>query len=139
MRAIRFQVQNVDGTQNEIVLGKMLFSGSLGNLYQSPPPYVLPQPAVRRNGSMAAPQQLLSYVAIAGRVRFRIPARFAGMRIVISGMNGEMVRTLSPDGHREITWDLKDRKGAAVASGVYLVTMKNKAFKTAIPLVITLK
>ncbi|MBN1131317.1 MAG: hypothetical protein JXA71_20190, partial [Chitinispirillaceae bacterium] len=45
VRAVRFQVQNVDGTQNEIAVGRMLFAGALGRLYQSPPPYV--QPSVR--------------------------------------------------------------------------------------------
>ena len=38
--SIRFQMQNIDGTENELIIQKILFSGNLNNLYVSPSEYI---------------------------------------------------------------------------------------------------
>lgn len=94
LTAIRFQIQDIDNTQKEFIVRKMLIRGDLGQIYKDPPQYIpAPEPeiSVRFTGSQkqrkmnlivkgpllkadlgkAYKNSSISLVNCAGRVAFR--------------------------------------------------------------------
>ena len=117
MRAIRFQVQNVDGTENEIVVGKVLFSGRLDGLYKSPPPYI--QPSVRWTRKPPGFQRPLQYLQTPEGIKVVIPDTYRGGSLVLRNAAGrELYRVKTGDGAR-ITIPFKKGGNALSGSGIY--------------------
>lgn len=130
MTAIRFQVQSRDGTTDEIDVKKMMFSGSLGPLYQSPPPYVPQINPVRRGAPLQAAAQALRAVKKEnGRVCFFLPANCKSGKIRIVDTKGNVVRNL-PVSSNVVWWNGLDNAMARVRSGIYLASI-SVAGKTA--------
>ena len=123
LTAVRFQTQNVDGYANEIQMKRMLFSGSLSALYQSPPPYV-PEiiPVVNAGGKISAQQAVRILNHGNGNIVFEVSPFYASGNIVIIDGLGNTVRTL-PINAATIRWDGLDSCKRATRTGVYLAVV----------------
>ena len=133
MQALRLQVQNIDGTQNEIALSRMLFAGSLEHLYQSPPPYV--HPAIIRvvSGRGVSPRPAW-YSVVIGGVRIHAPFLSGRGTVTISDLTGKKIRALDNNDCSSLTWDLKDSHGRNVRSGMYLALFDRGKTRITLPL-----
>lgn len=137
VKAIRFQVQDVDGTQNEIALGTMMFNGNLDHLYTSPPPYV--RPAVTRRAMRKGREQLLFYTTVPGGIRFMVPQHCTGAPITISTMTGKLVCVLATSRTGETVWGAQDTNGSRISPGVYIASVEHKQGRLTVPIFIMRK
>jgi len=130
---IRFQAQNVDGTENGILMREMLFAGNLASLYTSPPAYIQPEPGLAVVPGRAAVSAGLSVSQVNGQVRITLPA--AGMgeaRCAILDLYGRQIATQTSRGSRYITWNFRDSGNRRVAAGTYyaVITSALQVYRT---------
>lgn len=129
--AIRFQVQDVDGTENGILLSQMLFAGNLASLYASPPAYVEPEPGLgavlrTRTGATISVQQGN------GMLRVTLPAQAAfAARLDIVDLYGKRIATQTSAGNRYITWNFRESGNRRIAAGTYfaVVTVSSQVYR----------
>jgi endo-1,4-beta-D-glucanase Y len=133
MRALRLQVQNVDGTQNEIAVSRMLFAGSLDHLYRSPPPYV-PSASIRNVPGKGTSRKPAWYTFIPGGIRMYAPFLSGRGSVTISDLKGKRIRVFEMNDCSGLTWDLKDNKGKNVRSGVYCALFNRGKSRITLPL-----
>jgi hypothetical protein len=117
--SIRFQVQDVDGTENEIVMRSMLVSGEPALLYMSPPDYIPPEPGI---GAITAPRARtgkLQCVITDRLVRFTLPFTHAPMVVTIFTADGRRVDSLPVSAGGHAVWKYTDHRGNKVGPGVY--------------------
>jgi endo-1,4-beta-D-glucanase Y len=134
LTGVRFQIQNTDGYANEIQMKRMLFSGSLSALYQSPPPYlpeVIPVMSVR--GKISAQQAVRILNHGNGNIVFEVSPLYASGAIAIVDGLGNTVRKL-PISAAIIRWDGLDLCKRATRTGVYfaVVSGPGKAKRTVV-------
>jgi hypothetical protein len=123
LTGVRFQIQNTDGYANEIQMKRMLFSGSLSALYQSPPPYlpeVIPVMSVR--GKISAQQAVRILNHGNGNIVFEVSPLYASGAIAIVDGLGNTVRKL-PISAAIIRWDGLDSCKRATRTGVYFAVV----------------
>ena len=122
--AIRFQVQNVDGTENEIVIREMLFSGNVAAMYASPPEYIPPEPGI---GILTKPHRTTSGIQVrmnSVSCSFSSAGRKGPGEIAIYSVNGRSISRLSvPDNGRVTVWNFTDSRGKRVAPGTYFAVI----------------
>ena len=74
------------------------------------------------------------------RIRFAVPAGGAPVQLVIYNVRGQRVALLEngavPSGYHERVWDGTDVRGERVASGVYFLQMRSKAFHKTMKIVL---
>ena len=134
MRALRLQVQNVDGTQNEITIHRMLFAGNLDHLYQPPPPYVEPPAGIRSASGRGTSRKPAWYANVPGGIRMHAPLLSGKGTVTISDLAGKRIRVLDNNDCSRLTWDLKDGCGRNVRSGVYLAIFNHEKSGITLPL-----
>ena len=117
--ALRFQIQNKDGSANELQIKRMLFSGNLGSLYQSPPPYVPQAIPVKYFINRGNEHQTIRVdVMGSGRTSFHTPHAYQSGSIEIVDVKGNTVRRLAITSGN-IRWDGLDISKRRVRAGVY--------------------
>jgi hypothetical protein len=130
--SIRFQAQDVDGTENEIIMEKMLFAGNPASRYSSPPPYIQPDPGLpvrwgrgrgKRDPSTGASEKL-RMVKARESVRFELPSIVHGISLEIITVTGKSVKNVVVPAGNGIVWDFTDRHGQSVIPGCYIARLK---------------
>jgi endo-1,4-beta-D-glucanase Y len=125
LTAIRFQIQNKDSTTNEIQLKKMLFSGSLTTLYQSPSAYITS--GIKKNNITISKYN--DNFRITGknnsRVNFYIPAQYRHGNLLIVDIKGKEVRRLSTDADI-VAWNGLDSNKCHVIPGIYFAIISGQ-------------
>jgi hypothetical protein len=117
--ALRFQIQNKDGFANEIQLKKMLFSGNLGMLYQSPPPYIPKVIPVKHFIDRGPGHQAIRIeITVNGCTRFHVPRIYQPGSIEIVDVKGNMIGKL-PIISEKTLWDGLDIGKRRVRAGTY--------------------
>jgi endo-1,4-beta-D-glucanase Y len=120
--AIRFQIQNKDGSTNEINVKRMLFAGNLASLYQSPPPYVQRVIPIRYESRPLSQDAIRVVVMGNGRVYLHLGKQFRSATMVILDCKGKEVRTLKDTADMAV-WDGFDNGNCRVKSGMYVAVV----------------
>lgn len=132
--SIRFQVQDVDGTSNEIALKEVFMSGTLANLYQSPPPYI---PAEPKENSVITKQRhsrssIVTHTHAA--VTFRVPQSNTGTTLTIVSLAGRTIVRYTSKTDQNLVWNFTDKNGKIVQPGSYRALLRTKITSEVIPI-----
>jgi endo-1,4-beta-D-glucanase Y len=123
--AIRFQFQGTDGTENEIILEKMLFAGSLASLYTSPPEYIPADPSIGvRYRKADAAIDNVTVKRMANAVHITLPNTFESASTEIYSLTGQRVRKVMSANSRSVAWDFSGNDGRTVPAGSYIAVVK---------------
>ena len=117
--AIRFQVQDVDGTENEIILQQMLVSGSPASQYTSPPAYIPPEPDIGIKTTCRGRTGMLQYVPSERSVLFNLSSAENPKVLNIFSVSGCHVASLSLSKEGQAVWHYTDSRGNRVRPGIY--------------------
>jgi len=130
--AIRFQIQDVDGTENELIMESILFAGSLASIYTSPPPYIPAEPGISVSRGRTAVSGVARMIRTPRNISFELPAAEKSASLRIVSINGRTVATAMASNERYLSWDYRDRNGAVVAPGCYVAVVHYgaKVFRT---------
>jgi len=138
-KAIRFQVQGPDGTENEIIMENMLFAGSITDVYVSPPIYKAPpEPWNSVDHPVVSGGNSVNRISIARNnhgVRVQLPSEEANVQFSVFTINGRQVfcRTFG-EWTNIFNWNYADKQGRNVAPGLYLLEVKGTGVHARFPL-----
>lgn len=128
--AIRFQVQQPSGTENEIVLGKVYFTGNLGCIYEAPPAYI--PPVIKTRKMLANRSQQGLTISTAGNM-LKVKAYRTFNSMTIYDQSGRFVSRLNVRNGVAL-WDYSNIKGKRVPPGVYVLVAEGRENRMALPL-----
>ena len=130
IKAIRFQVQNKDGTQNVLFLKRILFAGNLDKLYKSPPDYIPPViHVINTDNKFKFSDIKCKYKNSV--LTLTVSQKYVGATAMICDISGRTVDkfVLSDTSiNRNI-----GSKMFGTKSGLYIVTIKGKAGRVVVP------
>jgi endo-1,4-beta-D-glucanase Y len=122
LTAIRLQKQGPDGSQNTLFVQRVLFKGSLDNIYQNPPPFVSPDTSffigVKGERRMALPKT--SWMRLGGDKKLMItsPDKKASFTFALSSLTGKKVMVRKS----ELSVMIIDCSG--LGKGVFVATLQ---------------
>ncbi len=121
LTAIRFQIQDVDNTQKEFIVRKVLIRGNLGQIYSEPPPYIpAPDPEIPVRFSGAKVKSKMNILIKGTTLKADLGNGFKCSKISLVNCAGRMAyRGLSGD-NGQITIPMH-----SFLPGVYFLTIQN--------------
>lgn len=130
IKAIRFQVQNKDGSQNNIFLKRMMFAGKLDKLYKSPPDYIPPTIHVINTVNKFRLSDLTCKI-FNSELTLTASQKYVGSVVMISDISGRTVDKFIL-GSTKVCRNISSKKIGA-KSGFYLVSIKGNPGRVVVP------
>lgn len=131
VKAIRFQVQQASGTENEIVIGKMYFTGNLGSFYSAPPAYI-PSLNIRHKLTNKTTNPVTVF-SNGKMLHIKITPHHRNSPVIIFDQSGRTVCRLNVSEDGTVLWDYANYTGKRVKPGVYIITAGNRENRVALP------
>ncbi|MBN1577655.1 MAG: hypothetical protein JW913_13935 [Chitinispirillaceae bacterium] len=123
--AIRFQAQGPDGTENEIIMEKMLFAGNLASLYSSPPPYLPPEQGIGVHGTRRCAAVSIRTIRTPRSVVIELPSPFSAATLDIVAITGRRVKRILSANDQRVCWDFTGPDGALVPAACYIAVIRS--------------